>query len=97
MTDLVIIATLELRPGSREQVIPVLQRHRECCLRDEPGTLAFEVLVPEKLQDQILLYERYTSREAFDAHWNGSSMKAVQAEAGSLIINLVGTFCTPTE
>ena len=95
MTELAIIATIELKPGSREQVLPVLLRHRQRCLEQEPGTLAFEVLVPEKMPDQILLYERYASRAAFDAHWNGSSMKIAQAEGGDSMLKISGTFCAP--
>jgi (4S)-4-hydroxy-5-phosphonooxypentane-2,3-dione isomerase len=55
MADLVIIATIEFEPGLREQAISILKRHQERCLQDEPGTLAFEVLIPEKSQNQILL------------------------------------------
>lgn len=81
-------------PGAGD---PILQRHRERCLGQEPGTLAFEVLIPERQPDQILLYERYASREAFDAHWNGSSMELARAEVGDLMINLTGVFCTPAD
>jgi quinol monooxygenase YgiN len=40
-------------------------------LATEPGTLKFEILVPQKEDDTIMLYEVYASPEAFEAHWTG--------------------------
>ena len=95
MARLAIIATIEVDPVARKELIPILQRHRERCLRDEPGTIAFEVLVPDQQQDQLLLYERYVDRGAFDAHWNGASLATAKAEAGAALKKISGIFCTP--
>jgi hypothetical protein len=46
MSKLVIFATLEVQPGTRDRAVKILVDHCERCLRDEPGTLQFEVLVP---------------------------------------------------
>ena len=46
MSKLVIIATIQVQPGSRDRAIKILLDHRMRCLRDEPGTLQFDVLVP---------------------------------------------------
>ncbi|HUR90900.1 MAG TPA: antibiotic biosynthesis monooxygenase [Ramlibacter sp.] len=95
MPEVAIIATLEVEPNSRNDLLPLLQRHRERCLRDEPGTLAFEVLVPQEEPDRLMLYERYKDREAFDAHWNGKSLAITKAAAGARLKKISGVFCTP--
>ena len=46
MGKLAIFATIEVQPGTRDQAVQILLRHRERCLRDEVGTLQFDVLVP---------------------------------------------------
>ena len=48
MSKLAIIATIQVQPGTRESVLSTLLAHRDRCLRDEPGTLQFEVLVPKE-------------------------------------------------
>ena len=48
MPKLAIIGTLEVAPGRKDEVLPLLMAHRARCLKDEPGTLQFEVLVPRE-------------------------------------------------
>lgn len=95
MPELAIIATLELDPGTRPDLLPVLMRHRARCLRDEPGTLAFEVLVPDKEPDRLMLYERYQDRAALDAHMKGASIALAMQEAGPRLKGMTGIRCSP--
>lgn len=95
MAELAIIATLELEPGTRADLLPILLRHRERCLRDEPGTLAFDVLVLDKEPDRLMLYERYTDRAAFDAHLKGASFVQATQEAGPRLKGMSGIVCKP--
>jgi hypothetical protein len=46
MSKLVIMGTIEVAPGRRDMVLPLLMAHRARCLKDEPGTLQFEVVLP---------------------------------------------------
>ena len=95
MTELAIIATLDLEPGTRADLLPILLRHRERCLQAEPGTLAFEVLVPDKEPDRLMLYERYRDRAAFDAHMSGESFGIAMKEAGPRLRGMTGIRCRP--
>lgn len=45
MPKLAIWATLEIAPGRIEEYLPVILAHKARCLRDEPGTLQFDVLL----------------------------------------------------
>jgi len=106
ISKLVIIATIEVQPGSRDRAVKILLDHRERCLRDEPGTLQFEVLVPsdkptgpgapipESKPNTIMLYEVYIDAAAFGVHWNGASLAQAQKEAGSVIVGLTGIPCS---
>jgi quinol monooxygenase YgiN len=80
-----------------EKVLPLLMAHRDRCLRDEPGTLRFDVLLPRDDKTAILLYEVYESDAAFDVHWSGPHVARVRAEAGEMIVKLGGTRCTLVE
>jgi len=67
MSKLAIIGTIEVASGRREQVLPLLMAHRARCLKDEPGTLQFEVLLPNDDNTKVLLYEVYRDAAAFEA------------------------------
>ena len=60
-----MMATIKTVPGKREEYLKHLKAHAQRCLATEPGTLKFEILVPQEEADAVTLYEVYASREAF--------------------------------
>ena len=84
MPKLAIIATIEVAPGRRDQLLPLLMAHRSRCLKDEAGiTLQFEVLLPHDVS-----YEVYRDAAAFDAHRNGPSIARFREETAGMSVNL---------
>ena len=73
MSKLVIMGTVEVAPGKRDQVLPLLMAHRARCLKDEPGTLQFNVVLPRQNDSKILIYEVYQDGAAFEEHRNAPS------------------------
>jgi Antibiotic biosynthesis monooxygenase len=59
MPKLAIVATIEITPGRMDEFLPLLMAHKARCLRDEPGTLQFDVLVPRDDNSKVLIYEVY--------------------------------------
>jgi quinol monooxygenase YgiN len=94
MSKLAIVGTIVVLPGTREEVLRAVLAHRERCLKEEPGTLQFEVLVPNDDDTKLLLYELYADKAAFTAHWNGKSLAQARAEIGSKVASLSGIQCT---
>ena len=97
MAKFALIATLDVAPGRRDQVLPMLMAHRNRCLKQEPGTLAFEILTPRDDESTLLIYEVYQDDAAFDAHRNGSSVALWRQEAAGLLVDIRMTPCTPVE
>jgi quinol monooxygenase YgiN len=93
MPKFAIVGKIEITPGSVDK----LMAHRERCLKDEPGTLAFEILRPREDDTTLLVYEVYRDEAAFDVHWNGPSVARVRREAGEMIAKITGTRCTLME
>jgi quinol monooxygenase YgiN len=48
MGKLALVATIKTVPGKREEYLKHLKTHAERCLATEPGTLTFEILVPQE-------------------------------------------------
>ena len=97
MSKLAIIGTIEVASGRREQVLPLLMAHRARCLKDELGTLQFEVLLPNDDNTKVLLYEVYQDAAAFEPHWNGPSVARLREEAAGMIVKISGTKCSLSE
>jgi (4S)-4-hydroxy-5-phosphonooxypentane-2,3-dione isomerase len=91
MSKFAVIATYEIAPDRIEVFLPILRAHRDRCLRDEPGTLHFEILRPEK---NLMLYEVYENEAAFEAHRNGSMVVRFRDEAAKVERKLTFITCT---
>jgi (4S)-4-hydroxy-5-phosphonooxypentane-2,3-dione isomerase len=97
MPKLAIIGTIEVTPGRINDLLPVIMAHRARCLKEEPGTINFEVLRRNDDDTKLLLYEVYEDRAAFDAHFNGPSMARARKESAGMVVKLYGTMCALVE
>jgi quinol monooxygenase YgiN len=97
MSKLVIMGTVDVALGTREQVLPLMMAHRERCLRDEPGTLQFEVVLPRDDDSRMLIYEVYQDDTAFEAHRNAPSRAQWLKDTVGMDVNVRATWCTPVE
>jgi quinol monooxygenase YgiN len=95
MSRLIIMGWVEVAPGRRNQVLPLLLAHRARCLAGEPGTLQFEVLTPHDDEDKLFLYEIYQDEAAFETHRTGASVAQWRQEAAGMIVKVQVTRCTP--
>lgn len=97
MAKLAIVATIKTVEGKRDEYLKHLAAHAKRCLESEPGTLRFEIMLPHKDANAVMLYELYESQEAFDAHWNGASMQQIRKDAAGMQASLTGTRCALVE
>jgi quinol monooxygenase YgiN len=86
------VVTIEIAPGRRDQVVSLLLAHK-ARLKDEPGTLQFEVLLPKDDDTKVLSYEIYRDAAAFDAHLKGPSLAQLREEIAGMVMKLHGVRC----
>src|SRR5262249_22364305 len=94
MAKLAIVATIDVEPGRRDELLSLLAAHGARCLRDEPGTLQFDILLPRGEEAQILSYEVYRDDAAFEAHRNGPSLARWREATTGMIARLSAARCT---
>ena len=97
ISRLAIVATIKTVPGKRDEYLAVLKAHGKRCLATEPGTLQFEILVPQEEADTVMLYEVYASPEAFQTHSNGASLQQAKQEGAGLQVSINGVHCNLAE
>jgi len=91
MSKFAVVATYDIAPEQIGVFVPMLKAHRDRCLRDEPGTLRFDILQPE---GKLMLYEVYEDEAAFQAHRNGESLVRFLREAADVERTLTFVTCT---
>ena len=91
MAKLAIIGTVRAMPGRRNDLLPLLTAHRDRCLKDEPGTLQFEIFAARENETDVLLYELYRDDAAFESHRTGASFTRWRAETVEMVATIFGT------
>jgi quinol monooxygenase YgiN len=86
------VVTIEVAPGRRDQLLPLLAAHKARSL-DEPGTLQFEILLLKDDDTKVLTYEVYRDDAAFEMHRNGPSLAQLREEMVGLLVKLNGKRC----
>jgi quinol monooxygenase YgiN len=87
------VVTIEVATGRRDQFLPLLAAHKARCLKDEPGTLQFEILLPKDDDTKVLSYEVYRDDAAFEVHRNGPSLAQWREETTGMVVKLHGVRC----
>ena len=67
MEEVALIVHYQAKPGMGDEVAALLARHT-AATRAEPGNLDFVALRGTEDPDSFVLYERYSSADAFKAH-----------------------------
>jgi len=93
MTKLANVVVIEAAPGRRNEILPLLAAHKARCLKGEPGTLQFEILLPKDDDAKVLTYELYRDDAAFETHRQGRSLAQLREEIAGMVAKLQGTRC----
>jgi len=86
------VVTIEVVPGRRDQVVALLAAHK-ARLKSEPGTLQFEMLLPNDDDTKVLSFEMYRDAAAFEAHLKGPSLAQLLKETAGMVMKLHGVRC----
>jgi quinol monooxygenase YgiN len=87
MPAFVIIVSFQLQPGSRDAFRRLIDENAIASARSERGCRRFDVLEPAGTMDQIVLYEIYDDRAAFDAHRQTAHFTAFDGASAAYVKN----------
>ena len=92
MSKFANVVTIDVAPGRRDEVVALLLAHK-ARLKDEPGTLQFEVLLPKDDDTKVRVYEMYRDAAAFEVHLNAPSLAQWKKETAGMVSKLHGVRC----
>ena len=86
------VVTIEVAPGRRDQVVALLAAHK-ARVKNEPGTLQFEVLLLKDDDTKVFSFEMYRDAAAFEMHLKGPSLAQLREETAGMVMKLHGMRC----
>lgn len=82
----VITVAFEVEEAERQRFLDLVCGNAAASLAREPGCLRFDVLVPdEEGEPQVLLYEIYEDRAAFQAHLDSAHFRSFDEATRSAV------------
>jgi (4S)-4-hydroxy-5-phosphonooxypentane-2,3-dione isomerase len=96
MSQFANVVTVEVVPGQKDQVVSLTLAHK-ARLKDEPGTLQFDVLLPKGDDTKVYIYELYRDAAAFETHIAGPSLAQWKRETAGMVTKLQGVRCSVVE
>jgi quinol monooxygenase YgiN len=85
MAPIAAMYTMTIADGRDSEAEQVLAEFVEAAREEEEGTVVYAVHRHRDLPRTYVLYERYTSAEAFKVHGRGPRMRAAAARLGPLL------------
>lgn len=88
MSKVALSVTIYFDITYKSEILSALLAHRERCLREEPGTIQFEVLDPVDDPSKLFIFELYKDNESLAAHSAGPSITRFREEVKNKILDL---------
>lgn len=82
----IVLAEFRVRPERRAEFLALAFEDARSSLRDEPGCLAFDVLLDEADPNRVVFHEAYVDRAAFDGHLRTTHLAAFRAGFPALVV-----------
>ena len=81
----VVTVRFEIKPGAMERFMPLMQENARASVADEVGCIQFDICRDPENANAVFLYEKYTSRAAFELHMQTPHFHAFNTAAGDMI------------
>jgi autoinducer 2-degrading protein len=92
MPKIAIIGEMSAKPGQFDTYLAKMTEHARAS-RKEPGCVRFDVVVPQKGENTLLIYEIWKDSAALDVHANSPRMKAYREATKDLQAGRKITMC----
>jgi autoinducer 2-degrading protein len=66
-----VLAHVTIQPQHVDEYVILILEHARDSLRDEPGTLGFDVIQDERTSNHFYVHETYVDEAAFQTHMQG--------------------------
>ena len=80
MSKVALIVEYTTKEGCLEAFLELIAPHAAAS-REEPGTLRFDVLLPQEEANKVVLYELYADQEAYRVHAGSERLAALREKA----------------
>ncbi len=90
-----VVVNIKLAPNARGEFMPLMRANAAATLAREIGCLQFDIATDKDRPEDVLLYELYQDRAAFETHLSTTHFKEFDASTARMIQEK--TVCTYRE
>ena len=92
MSKIAIVGQMTAKPGQFEAYLGHMTEHARAS-RKEPGCIRFDVVVPRKIENTLMIYEIWADKAALDVHAATERIKAYRVATEGLVAESKLHFC----
>ena len=92
MGKVALIVEYTTKEGCLEAFLDLIAPHAAAS-REEPGTLRFDVLLPQEEANKVVLYELYADQDAYRFHASSERLAALRKAVPELVTGRKGALC----
>jgi quinol monooxygenase YgiN len=81
-----VLVQLTIQPPHVEAFVTLMREHARKSIRDEPGTLGFDVIQDETAADHFFVHETYVDEAAYQSHLQGEIGKRNFPRIAALVV-----------
>ena len=89
-----LFVTIDLKKESKDDYLMLIHQHQSKCPKIEKGCKQFDVLIPEKPENRVHLFEVFENEAALDLHINTGYMAIYRENSEPMLTNKVLNRCT---
>lgn len=94
MSKVALVVEFDIKPEHRQAFEEIIRSHGKRTKEQEEGCVAFEVLIPNRDENKIFLYECYRDAAAFDVHGKSPLLAETREKYKDMIENRRITVCS---
>jgi quinol monooxygenase YgiN len=94
MSKVALVVEFDIKPEHRQAFEEIIRFHAKRTKDNEEGCVAFEVLIPNRDENKIFLFECYRDAAAFDVHGKSPLLAETREKYKDMIENRRITVCS---
>ncbi len=94
MSKVALVVEFDVKPEHRQAFEEIIRSHASRTKEAESGCVQFDVLIPQRDENKVLLFECYEDAAAFEVHGKSPILAETREKYKDMIVDRKITICS---
>ena len=94
MSKVALVVEFDVKPEHRQAFEEIIRNHASRTKEAESGCVQFDVLIPQRDENKVLLFECYEDAAAFEVHGKSPILAETREKYKDMIVDRKITICS---